>query len=365
MSSIRKKPGSKFWFACITLPDGRRRQFSTRTENERDAAEVAQRAENAIQRNRGRQGLSTALERIAEDVHGARTVAAVEWLDEWGKRKAREVSQKTADRYRAVANELLASLTVKRLDEITVAHVQAMLRKWLAVHSPANANFKLKVLRVVLAEAWRDGLVPENVAAKVRTVKTEAGSPRRPFTAAEIDLLLAKCDKEWKGLVLLALYTGQRLNDLAELKSASIAAKVLTLRTQKTGRAMTIPIVKTAMDALDLTQERVFPTIWALTKVARSHAFRAILERAGLVTEREHYKGKRSDGKKVLRSTGELTFHCLRHTTNSWLKRAGVADGIVMAIVGHNSKAMSDNYTHIDVETMRAALVKISEKPAQ
>lgn len=359
MSSIRKKPGSKFWFACITLPDGRRRQFSTRTESERDAEEIAQRAENAIRRNRGRQGLSAALERIAEDVHGARTVAAVEWLDEWGKRKAREVSAKTADRYRAVANELLASVTVKRLDEITVGHVQSMHAKWLAMHSPANANFKLKVLRVVLGEAWRAGLVPENVAAKVRTAKTEAGSPRRPFTADEIERLLAKADKEWKGLILLALYTGQRLNDLAELQSSSIADRVLTLRTSKTGRAMTIPIVKTALDALDLTQERVFPKIWALTKLARSHAFRALLERAGLVTARPHYKGKRADGKKVLRSTGELTFHCLRHTTNSWLKRAGVADGIVMAIVGHNSKAMSDNYTHIDVETMRAALEKI------
>lgn len=359
MSSIRKKPGSKFWFACITLPDGRRRQFSTRTESERDAEEIAQRAENAIRRNRGRQGLSAALERIAEDVHGARTVAAVEWLDEWGKRKAREVSAKTADRYRAVANELLASVTVKRLDEITVGHVQSMHAKWLAMHSPENANFKLKVLRVVLKEAWRDGLVPENVAAKVRTAKTEAGSPRRPFTADEITAVLAKANKEWKGLILLALYTGQRLNDLAVLRPGAIVGGVVALRTSKTDRPMTIPIVKTALDALDLTGERLFPEIAALTPVARSHAFRALLERAGLVNARPHYKGKRSDGKKVLRSTGELTFHCLRHTTNSWLKRAGVADGIVMAIVGHNSKAMSDNYTHIDVETMRAALEKI------
>lgn len=359
MSSVRKKLGSKFWFACITLPDGRRRQFSTRTENERDAAEIAQRAENAIQRNRGRQGLSAALERIAEDIHGARTVAAVEWLSEWGKRKAHEVSAKTAGRYQSITKELLSRVHVKRLDEITVAHVQAMLSHWLTVHNPSNANFKLKVLRVVLAEAWRDGLTPENVAAKVRTVKTEAGSPRRPFTAAEIEAVLAKCDAEWKGLVLLALYTGQRLNDLAVLRSTSIVDGVLTLRTSKTGRPMTIPVVKTALDALDLSGGLLFPTVAELSLVARSHAFRKILELAGLVTEREHYKGKRTDGKKTLRASGELTFHCLRHTTNSWLKRAGVSDGIVMAIVGHNSKAMSDNYTHIDVETMRKALEKI------
>ena len=54
-----------------------------------------------------------------------------------------------------------------------------------------------------------------------------------------------------------------------------------------------------------------------------------------------------------------LSFHSLRHTVTSWLKAAGVADGIVRAIVGHESVAMSQNYTHLDIAMMRVALEKL------
>lgn len=360
MASVRLKAGSKYFWACITLPDGRRKQFSTRTENERDALEVATRAENAIRRNKSRAGLSEALERIAEDIHGARTVAAVEWLESWVTRKAREVSAKSAGRYKSIMLEVLDRIAVKRLDEITVAHVQRMLDHWCAVHSATNANFKLKIVRVALNEAWRDGLVPENVAAKVRAVKTRKGSPRRPFTEGEIATLLASCDAEWRAVVLMALYTGQRLNDVAVMRWQDIEGGVLRIVTAKTDRPMTIPIMPAVIDALPERQsEALFPRLAMLSPMARSHAFRGVLERAGLVSERPTWTGPVGDGRKVLRNVSDLTFHCLRHTTNSWLKRAGIADGIVMAIVGHDSKAMSAHYTHIDVETMRLALGKL------
>lgn len=360
MASVRMKSGTRFWWACITLPDGRRKQFSTRTENERDALEVATRAENAIRRNKSRAGLSEALERIAEDVHGARTVAAVEWLESWVKRKAREVSAKSAGRYKSIMLEVLDKVKVKRLDEITVTHCQRMLDHWCTVHSATNANFKLKIVRVALNEAWRDGLVPENVAAKVRTVKTKKGSPRRPFTEAEITTLLAACDDEWRAVVLMALYTGQRLNDVAVMRWSDIEGGVLRITTAKTDRPMTIPIMKAVLDALHRSDsESLFPRLAALTPVARSHAFRTVLEKAGLVTARPAWTGPVGDGRKALRNVSDLNFHCLRHTTNSWLKRAGVADGIVMAIVGHDSKAMSALYTNIDTDTMRAALDKM------
>ena len=42
------------------------------------------------------------------------------------------------------------------------------------------------------------------------------------------------------------------------------------------------------------------------------------------------------------------------------LKAAGVADSIARAIIGHESKAVSRVYTHLDLETMRAALDKVA-----
>jgi len=51
-----------------------------------------------------------------------------------------------------------------------------------------------------------------------------------------------------------------------------------------------------------------------------------------------------------------LSFHCLRHTATSLLKNAGVSDAIAMDIIGHESKAISANYTHIETNTKRKAL---------
>jgi integrase len=41
-----------------------------------------------------------------------------------------------------------------------------------------------------------------------------------------------------------------------------------------------------------------------------------------------------------------LSFHSLRHTAVSLLKDAGVPDAVVMALVGHESTAISQRYTH-------------------
>jgi integrase len=42
----------------------------------------------------------------------------------------------------------------------------------------------------------------------------------------------------------------------------------------------------------------------------------------------------------------------LRHTAVSLLKDAGVPDAVVMALVGHESAAMSHRYTHVGKEAL-------------
>ena len=56
------------------------------------------------------------------------------------------------------------------------------------------------------------------------------------------------------------------------------------------------------------------------------------------------------------RSTGELSFHCLRHTATSLLKNAGISPAIVQDIIGHDSAAVSAHYTHIEADAKRNAL---------
>ena len=51
-----------------------------------------------------------------------------------------------------------------------------------------------------------------------------------------------------------------------------------------------------------------------------------------------------------------LSFHCLRHNTTSWLKKAGVPESVVRDIIGHESELVSRQYTHVDDATKRNAI---------
>ncbi len=90
-----------------------------------------------------------------------------------------------------------------------------------------------------------------------------------------------------------------------------------------------------------------------------SNEFREILVRAGLATARTHQStGK---GRASKREGDALSFHCLRHSLTSWLKNAGVSNAIAMDLVGHDSEAISRNYTHIESATKAAALNKLPD----
>ena len=78
----------------------------------------------------------------------------------------------------------------------------------------------LKVVRACLNAAQRQDLINSNVASKVATIRDRSEIQRRAFSLAEVKTVLEQCDKaggEWRGLVLAAVYTGQRLGDIAML----------------------------------------------------------------------------------------------------------------------------------------------------
>src|SRR5450432_4238395 len=66
-------------------------------------------------------------------------------------------------------------------------------------------------------------------------------------------------------------------------------------------------------------------------------------------------------GRNGRRNVSEISFHALRHTATSLLKNAGVSSAIVQDIIGHESAAISANYTYIDDAAKRGALAKLPD----
>src|SRR5690606_33878900 len=49
-------------------------------------------------------------------------------------------------------------------------------------------------------------------------------------------------------------------------------------------------------------------------------------------------------------------FHTLRHTTASWLTMRGVPLAVTQAVLGHHSIAVTERYSHLAPDVMKAAM---------
>jgi integrase len=226
----------------------------------------------------------------------------------------------------------------------------------------------LKVLRVCLNEAVRQGLLASNPAARVKLLKSSKDSTRRAFTLPEIKRLLKACggNIEWRGLILFGLYVGQRLGDLARLtwRAIDLESGEIAFTARKTGRRIVLPLAQPLIDYLgvlpanDDPSAHIFPHAAAHKRTnSLSNQFREIMVDAGLVEPRKHEKTKQ--GRSQTREPSELSFHSLRHSAVTMLKAAGVSDFIAREIVGHESAAVSRQYTHLSTDDKRAAMQRL------
>src|SRR5262249_15059556 len=118
----------------------------------------------------------------------------------------------------------------------------------------STANLSLKILRVCFGEAVRQGLLTINPAVRVKLLKSSKESKRRPFTLSEIKRVLKACgdDQQWRSLVLLGLYLGQRLGDLQKLtwRAANLESDEIAFTARKTDRRVVLPLVQPLSDYL-------------------------------------------------------------------------------------------------------------------
>ena len=293
-----------------------------------------------------------------------------DFLTAWLRRKELEAGQQTHTRYGIVVDQFLKFLGGKKARDIahlTSADISGFRDAVSERSAPSTVNVALKVIRAALNQAKREGLIDSNEAERVSLLKRVARSKRRPFSLDELRRVLEMANQEWVGIILVGLYTGLRLGDIATLTwtNVDLGQRELHLVTQKTGRSQNLPIAKPLLKHLeslpvsDDPHQPLFPSAYDLYTRQRfngtlSRQFYDILVAAGLAKERVHaVTGK---GSLVRHVQNELSFHCLRHTATSLLKNAGVSDVIARDIIGHDSEAVSRQYTHIETETKRRAL---------
>jgi integrase len=372
MAALRKKERSPFWFACFTLPDGRRVQRSTKERTRKLAQAKADQWESlSVERAKASQS-----HKVIADIYRAAhkkelpdsTTGA--FLDGWLKRRKGEIAPTSYSTYANRINHFkswLGGFASRPLAEIETRHFIEYRDSLAERLSPSSCNQGVKILRVVFEDARRDKYIAENPAKDCGMLKKEVGGVRRPFTLEEIQSVLAVADDEWRSMIFFGLYTGQRLGDIARLtwSNVEVLSEEIQLRTSKTGRLVRIPICKPLLDhiqTLEACDDAKAPMHPKLAKLAvvngstLSRQFGELMAVAGLVAAKNHESGTESRGRAARRSASELSFHSLRHTATSMMKNAGISPAIVQDIIGHESAEVSAHYTHIEGEAKRRAL---------
>src|SRR5438874_2146438 len=388
MPSIHRQPGRPFWFCAFTLFDPEthtsKRVFrSTKTRDKKQALEVCRAWHKAalLARN-GKLSADAAREVITRgvsDVYAAANLESLEgatvrkWCEKWLETKSIEAEESTHARYKRIVDRFLECIGAKANRDLSTLQANDIARfrdRETKALSRATANLSVKVLRVCFGEAVRRGLVAVNPAVRVPVLKTRDKSARRAFSLSEIKRILKACgdDAEWRGLVLFGLYLGQRLGDLAKLtwRAVNFDTGEIAFTTRKTGRRMILPLVQPLSDYLaslpasDNPDAYIFPNASSAKRTGTlSNRFRDILVDAGLAEPRTHEStGK---GRSQARETSEISFHSLRNSAVTQLKKAGVSDFTACEIIDHESAAISRQHTHLSTDDLRNAMQRLPD----
>ena len=374
---MRRFSKSPYWYACITLANGRQTQRSTKTTDKRKALAVAYEWEK-VERDAKAGALTEAAARkhIAKsyEIAVGRSMhfhSAEEWFASWLKEKKRTARPGTVIRYEPASRAFVASLGERgKLDlrHVDVTDVEKFREELMATgKSNKSVNMDCKAVSVAFNKALRQGLVARNPFSTLEPLP-EAPSVKKPFTQEQVEAILAEASEEWKGLCLVGFYSGMRLSDAAALRwgQVSLEEKIPVFRyvekkkQEKHRREIVLPVHSRLLEHL-LSVPRggkdapLFPNLAGKSSGGNkglSQSFKRILLRAGIVKE---LYGKKKEGS-AHRQVSPYGFHSFRHGFKSMLANKGVPADLRDVLTGHAKPSVAEAYVHREISTLAEAV---------
>jgi integrase len=290
--------------------------------------------------------------------------AAQLWLE---RGRVEELERSTMRNYVAVVRlHIEPTLGAVKLAALSTPMLEGWRDRLVVGCSRSRARKVLSVLKTILAEAQRRGLVAQNVAlpvkvdAKRRDIKRLEVGRDIPSKEQIQRLLAAAGEPPWarhRPLLITAVFTGMRASELRGLPWSGVdfAKRTITVR-QRADESGTIGMPKSAAGQREIPMSPtvvntlrewelaypkgelhlVFPsttgTVQPLTNITR-RVWRPLQKAAGLVDEA---------------GMPLFNFHALRHFAASLWIELGFSPKRLQAMLGHTSVQMTfDRYGHL------------------
>jgi integrase len=377
MASIHTQPGRPFWYCAYTDHQGKRRFVSTKTEDRAEAEKFARKIADTVDKARTNRltpdNARAVIEGVVEDILASiggtlEKKTTRQFLEGvWLKGK----TGSTGERYAGMTKQFLKFLGPKADRAISIvssADFEGFKNELAEKLAPSSVRLTIKVLRSAFKRAVQLQLIDKNPGAFVEVADDGERVEKLDFSKEQIDDLFQNANDDWRTMILLGKYTGQRLQDLANLRLTNVDLLKELIRitrgSRKTGRVVEIPMaskLKAHLLTLPMGDDAnafLLPNLADKRSGWLSNQFNGIMASAGMTDERTHKTtGK---GRSSRRTVNPYGFHSFRHSATSFLKNAGIPEAVARDIIGHDSASISRQYTHIDLETKRKAVKKMA-----
>jgi integrase len=375
MAGLWKHPKSQYWTAIYYDGEGNKKRVTTKMTDRKQAQRFADQLEDLAKAGRKKRLVESHARKVISDIVERYTGEQMhfhstrQWFAEWLAGKKGTIDSGTHRRYEKLFEKFLAHLGAKAdqtVAGVTVTDIRSFRdARSKAGHSAVTVNLTVRnILASPFAAAKRLGYIQTNPCSAVEPLRDTAGGRREPFTADQIKALLGVANNEWQGVIMLGYFSAMRLRDITTLEWSAVQGEILKVMPKKTARLgtmVTIPLhpefIKWLRDQpTGIGKAKLFPALSEKT----TGGWKGLSELFSELMKSADIKGATlREGVGKGRKTSTLSFHSLRHSMISALANAGVAPELRKKLSGHSDDASHANYTHHELEQLRAAIAKL------
>lgn len=285
-----------------------------------------------------------------------------------------DLQPSTAERYaQSLDLHILPEFGTVYLDRLAGRDIESWLARKAPSFAPRTCNSWLRVMRTLLGDAVRLGIIAANPAAQVRALRERGGDEEsNALTIAEFGRYLdawKRLHPRFHPLVLVLALTGCRWGEATALKWVDVeqAEQSGVLRVSRSHWRGRVKETKTG-------KVRLVPFPKVLVEALRDHRRRLLAEQnpgleAGWVFPASNGKlpanGRLADeNREVLAAAAidhRVTIHGLRRTMTDLLRQAQVDWVTAAAVIGHDADRMRQHYSTVRADEAREAGERVLE----
>lgn len=256
-----------------------------------------------------------------------------------------EVAYTRPHEFDYVINHFYKMTGNKMADEIILNDLLKYQNTRVKEVKASTVNREMDCIKRIFSLAKQNRKIDYNPCDMLVDLRIE-NPPERYLTKTEEAMLLKVANPMMKVMIIVAIYTGMRTNEILSLKWRDIFFKegyLIALNT-KNNKPRKLPMVNKVKDALlslNRLSEYVFTSPQTLARYKDiKTTFARTVKRAGIP---------------------HITFHKLRHTTASRLNELGVDIIVIQRILDHSDLNITRKYTHTFDDSITNAFNKLNE----